>query len=79
MESRSELYEHAVINTTSKILKGYNATILAYGQTSSGKPIFLKFHEASESFFSDLVSHGRNIFVERLQVFFLNNVILRCQ
>ena len=55
VESRSELYEHAVINTTSKILKGYNATILAYGQTSSGKPIFLKFHENfTNCYFSSL-------------------------
>ncbi|CAG8725561.1 14300_t:CDS:2, partial [Acaulospora morrowiae] len=35
--SQEEVYEKSVINLLGKFLEGYNVTILAYGQTSSGK------------------------------------------
>ncbi|RHZ83436.1 hypothetical protein Glove_94g24 [Diversispora epigaea] len=35
--TQEEIYEKAVINLLEKFLEGYNVTILAYGQTSSGK------------------------------------------
>nr|CAG8439465.1 3105_t:CDS:2 [Entrophospora candida] len=35
--SQQEVYDKAVINLVENFLEGYNVTILAYGQTSSGK------------------------------------------
>ncbi|CAG8446720.1 11142_t:CDS:2 [Diversispora eburnea] len=35
--TQEEVYDKAVINLLEKFLEGYNVTILAYGQTSSGK------------------------------------------
>ncbi|CAG8542233.1 10754_t:CDS:2 [Paraglomus occultum] len=35
--TQKEVYEAAVLNLVDKFMEGYNVTILAYGQTSSGK------------------------------------------
>jgi Kinesin motor domain len=49
MENITQVFEDSARSIVSGVLKGYNGTILAYGQTGAGKTFTMEGHAGAEA------------------------------